>query len=106
MPAMQPESDDSARPLFLLGGVILLVVALLALSKGDEPPGAAPEPRGGGGGGAGIMVPGAPVDGVVNSPVPGGPGVTVVEDVRETLYRLPLDRNTPQGWTNPAPKPR
>ena len=97
--------DDGANPLMVLGLTILLVVGLLAFSGALG--GGAEEPREvriRGGGGV-TLVPGAPVDGVVNSPVPNGPSVTIIEDVRDTMNRLPLDRNNPKGWTNPKPKP-
>lgn len=97
-------SDDTARPLMLLGLTILLVVGLLAFA-GGRGDGDGSARRTLPGGGMAPLVPGAPIDGVINDPVPGGPPVTIIQDVRETLHRLPLDRNNPQGWSNPVPKP-
>ena len=91
--------DGNLRPLMLLGGSVLFVAALLIADGmiGKEKP----EERNVNlpGGGAVSLFPGAPLPNLPGgSPVPdGGPSVTIIQDVRETMNRLPLDRNTPPG---------
>jgi hypothetical protein len=53
------------------------------------------------------MLPNVPLQNLPGgSPVNDAPSVSVIEDVRDTMRRLPLDRNTPKGWSNPkARKP-
>jgi hypothetical protein len=115
--AFEIHGEREARPLLLLFLTFLLVGGLLILSgilEEDDPPPAqarSPDASGGGrgGGGAGIFVPGAPVGGYEGgSPLPdGGPAVTIIQDVRETMRRLPLDRNNPETYDpRPRPKPR
>lgn len=107
VPLSARTEQSQANPLLYVCLAFLLMGFLFGLSMiftgGEEAREPAP-PVGSGGGGGGIqhLFPGAPVTGI--SPVPQGPAITVVEDVRETLNRLPLDRNNPQGWSNPGVK--
>jgi hypothetical protein len=97
---MKIRDEAPARPILLLGLTVAFIAGLLLVSGGDGPgpigrkaptrlPGAMP------------LIPGAPLDGVVGSPVPSAPPSTIIDDVRQTLKRLPLDRNHP-----PLPAPR
>jgi len=104
--------ENASRPLMMVGGALVLIVTLLVVSnaRGERGPGS------GAGGGPGVRMPGGnyqPAPMLPNTPLmnlPGGspindaPPVTVIQDVRKTLNRLPLDRNTPKGWSNPKPK--
>ena len=96
----RPNAEESnLRPLMLLGGAIVFVAAILIVDgaigddrKADRD--VNPPDRGGG---STSLIPGAPVPGLAGgSPVPDGPAVTIIQDVREIMNRLP-DRNTPIG---------
>lgn len=96
-----PGQEDRTRPLMMLGGVLLLMGALLFVgrSEGESAPGSGncqPAPMG----------PGAPISGPAgDSPINDAPSVTIIEDIRDTMRRLP-DRQTPRGWGGrPKPKP-
>jgi hypothetical protein len=98
---MNLRNEAPGRPLLLLGLTAAFIAGLLLLSGGGGPDPAKPRapsrlP------GAMPLVPGAPLDGFVASPVPSAPPTTIVDDVRQTLKRLPLDRNNPPG-SRPAP---
>ena len=102
------KTKPQARPGWLLSGTVAFMAFLLVLSgvlDGDSET----EDRSGislpgeGGGGAGTLVPGAPLQNLPGgSPVPDGPGTGIIQDVRETLYRLPLDRNNPETYDPPV----
>jgi len=96
------DRDDEARPLLLLGLTIVFICTVLLLAGGRDD--GCPPARGrSAGGGHSLLVPGSPVDSVTGSPIKDAPPVTIVNDVRETLRRLPLDRNNPPGMP-PPPK--
>ncbi len=104
-------NEPQSKPLLLLGGALVVMAVLLAFSgSGDDEQaansGSAPTIKdlGGGRGGAGAFVPGAPLPaGFQNGAgLPSGPGCSVVEDVRDTLYRLPLNRNDPELYNPPV----
>ena len=106
----QAETQSNTTPLFLAGGALLFIAILLLVSGGqsanDTETEILPTSDGGGGGGSVSMIPGAPVPvGAGGSPIPGAPPVTIIQDVRETLHRLPLDRNNPEKY-DPPPRPR
>lgn len=105
--------EENASPWFAISMVLIVFVGIagvsLILSGGKPGPapgaaGAAARPGGGGGGAGGSqplpLLPQAPVD--TNSPAGDAPPVTIIQDTREMLHRLPLDRNHPKGWTNPS----
>jgi hypothetical protein len=106
--------EERTRTLMLVGGMLLLMAGLLFSSKlmgetprdtfgGEGPPAEAPR----GNYQPAPMVPNTPLTGVPGgSPLNDTPDVTIVQDVRETMNRLPLDRNTPKGWSNPKPTKR
>ena len=101
--------ENQANPLFyvclafLLMGFLFGVSMIVSGDAGDAGPASATGGEGGGGGGYPLpLFPHSPVN--TNSPVPDGPAVTIVQDVRETMHRLPLDRNNPKGWSNPSVK--
>lgn len=62
-----------------------------SIFRTDRPAGYQPAP----------FLPNAPIS--TNSPFGDTPDITIVEDTRAILRRLPLDRNTPQGWQLPTP---
>ncbi len=106
-----PAQETQSRPLLLLGGSLVLMAVLMAFSgsETDEQAansGSSPTIKdlGGGRGGAGAFVPGAPLPaGLQNGGgLPSGPGCSVIEDVRDTLYRLPLNRNDPELYNPPV----
>lgn len=108
-----PRHEDHARHLLMLGGVLLLVGALLFVGRSEE--GTAADSGGSGASRTAIpqgnyqpapMVPGAPITGPAGgSPIKDAPSVTIIQDVRETMERLP-DRQTPRGWGGrPTKKP-
>ena len=113
MNARNTSSGEShSSPLLLLGGALVLMAALLAFSGGEDGEQCAEadgkttiKDLGGGGGGAGAFIPGAPLPmGFQNGAgIPDGPGSTVIEDVRDTLYRMPLNRNDPELYNPPVP---
>ena len=107
-----PSHEDRSRPLMLLGTAFLLIGGLLFAAKlrGEEAPESGTKDRPGASVPRGNYQP-APM--LPNTPItsqPGGspindtPDVTIIQDVRDTMRRLPLDRNNPKGWTNPKPK--
>jgi hypothetical protein len=100
-------NENQANPVFYVCLAFLLMGFLFGVSmivsggsEAEDP--AAPNASGGGGAYPLPIFPHSPVN--TNSPVPNGPAVTIVEDVRETMHRLPLDRNNPKGWSNPSVK--
>jgi hypothetical protein len=107
------DTESNSRPLFLLAGVLIVMVGLLVVSKATNDDGAKALPGQGGPGASGPagnyqplpFLPNAPLTQFEGgSPINDAPSVTAVQDVREMVHRLPLDRNTPQGWSNPAVK--
>lgn len=106
------EAESKATPMLLAGGAILFIAILVLVSGGEHAERAKadldPTSAGSGRGGAVSLVPGAPVGvGAGGSPVPDAPPMTIIEDIRETLHRLPLDRNNPEKYDPPPrPKPR
>jgi hypothetical protein len=101
---MKVRDDSPARPLLLLGLTGAFITFLLLVSGGGDAKFSAQPKAPGRLPGAIPRIPGAPIDGIVNRPVPSAPPTTIIDDVRETLHRLPLDRNTPPG-AGPARKP-
>ena len=106
MADVQPWSpDERAKPLFLVVTALLLMGGLLGvsaiLSRGDDAPSAGVSGPGGRYQPA-PMLPQSPVD--TCNPAGNPPPMTIIQDTREFLHRLPLDRNTPKGWSNPVPK--
>lgn len=108
-PNALPDEGDG-RALYLVGLTVLLVTFLVAVSailgrtsshKGDPPA----ADGGGGGGGMVHMIPGAPSPIRPEGTFPDGPAYTIVEDIRETMNRLP-DRNLPKGWPDPTVEPK
>ena len=111
MHAPPPTTGDGSNPLFwvlisglLVGGLVLVSTILSSNpAKGRTVNRSAP---GGGRDGSGVIVraPGATVASPHATGLPDGPPVTIIQDVRRRLNRLPLDRNHPKGWTNrPVP---
>ena len=106
-----PDKEPQSRPLLLLGGALVLMAVLMVFSGSESDQQASNSDSsptikdlGGGRGGAGAFVPGAPLPmGLQNGAgLPSGPGCSVVEDVRDTLYRLPLNRNDPELYDPPT----
>lgn len=100
---------DGNRPFILLGASLLLIVVLLFASQyaGDDSASIADPERGpgarppSGNYQPGPMVPNAPITSLPGgSPINDTPDITIVNDVRDTMRRLP-DRQTPKGWSNP-----
>jgi len=111
-PTSVPTEGRGTAPIAWLGFCVLTIGVLLVGARIVGEP-EAPPVTGDDGGGGGYqpipLLPNTPITELPGgSPVPdGGPSVTIIQDVRETLERLPLDRNNPKGWTNPnhrAPK--
>jgi hypothetical protein len=105
------DSESNTRPLFMIAGLLVFIVALLAVSKltgGDETPAAPGVGAPGANPPAGNyqplpFLPNAPLAGIEGgSPINDTPDVTIVQDIRNWTKNLPLDRNNPKGWTNPA----
>ncbi len=111
------DTGDEANPLFwiLMAGILIggLVLVSLILSGGSGTRDRAANPLAGGGGGSGAgkspvlyRGPGITVADPNGGGMPDGPPVTIIQDVRAIMKRLPTDRNHPRGWTNPKVKPR
>jgi hypothetical protein len=103
MPEMQPwspEGREEARPFFLIVMALVLMAGLIGVSLILSGGGGSASA---GGGGAGYqplpILPQTPVN--TSNPAADPPQVTIIKDTRDFLHRLPLDRNTPKGWTNP-----
>ena len=100
-----PEAEGASRPIFyvclalLFMGFLFGVSMILAGDDESEAPGKTTDGRRGSG--PLPIFPHSPV--YTNSPVPDGPSVTIVQDIRETMRRLP-DRNLPKGWPDPTVK--
>jgi hypothetical protein len=96
----------------MVGGALVLIVTLLIVSnaRGERGPGSTADRDGGGRVPRGNyqpapMLPNTPLmNQPGGSPINDSPDVTAVQDVRDTLRRLPLDRNNPKGWSNPKPR--
>jgi hypothetical protein len=96
----------------MVGGALVLIVGLLIVSnaRGERKPGfesdRGPERVGPSGNyQPAPMLPNVPLTGIEGgSPINDAPDHTVIQDVRDTMRRLPLDRNTPRGWSNPKPR--
>ncbi len=98
------DPEEGTRPLLLIGLTAVFVAVLLIVSGGEDEGKARASPRGRPATGGYVpIVPGAPVDGITGSPIKDAPPVTIIDDVRETLHRLPLDRNNPPD-VPPPPK--
>lgn len=110
-----PRPEETASPWFSIAMVLVVLVGVagvtLILSDGKDQANGAPaagataHPGGGNGGRSEgyqplPLFPQSPVG--TSSPVGDPPAVTIIQDTREMLYRLPLDRNHPKGWTNPS----